>query len=103
YDTRLGIVRQFAERMKMNLPEEVQHYVAGHITTHARELSGALNRLDATSRALGEPISRALAEQALAETVRRHARPVGLGEIDEAVSRVFGLEPRALKSDGKAK
>lgn len=103
YETRLGIVRQFAERMKVNLPEEVQHYVAGHITTHARELSGALNRLDATSRALGEPISRALAEQALAETVRRHARPVGLGDIDEAVSRVFGLEPKALKSDGKAK
>jgi chromosomal replication initiator protein len=103
YETRLGIVRQFAERMKIDVPEDVQHYVAGHITTHARELSGALNRLDATSRALGEPISRALAEQALAETVRRHARPVGLGDIDEAVSRVFGLEPKALKSDGKSK
>lgn len=103
YETRLGIVRQLAMRMGIELPEEVQDYIAGHVTTHARELSGALNRLDATSRALGEPISRALAEQALAETVRRHTRPVGLGDIGEAVSRVFGLEPKALKSDGKAK
>jgi chromosomal replication initiator protein len=103
YETRLGVVRQLAERMGIALPNEVQEYVAGHVTTHARELSGALNRLDATSRALDKPISRTLAEQSLAETVRRHARPVGLGEIDEAVSRIFGLEPQALKSDGKAK
>jgi chromosomal replication initiator protein len=103
YETRLGIVRQLAERMGIELTEEVALYVAGHVTTHARELSGALNRLDATSRALDQPISRTLAEQALAETVRRHARPVGLGDIDEAVSRVFGLEPKALKSDGKGK
>jgi chromosomal replication initiator protein len=103
YETRLGIVRQLAERMGIELTDEVDQYVAGHVTTHARELSGALNRLEATSRALGEPIGRALAEQALAETVRRHARPVGLGDIDEAVSRVFGLDPKALKSEGKGK
>jgi chromosomal replication initiator protein len=103
YETRLGIVRHFAERLEMSLPDDVQEYVAGHITTHARELSGALNRLDATSRALGEPICRALAEQALAESVRRHTRPVGLSDIQHAVSRIFGLEPQALKSDGKKK
>jgi chromosomal replication initiator protein len=103
YETRLGIVGCLAQRMGVTLTDEVKQFVAGHVTTHARELSGALNRLDATSRATGEPISCALAERELAETVRRHARHVGLGEIDEAVSRVFGLDPQALKSDGKAK
>jgi chromosomal replication initiator protein len=62
-----------------------------------------LNRLDATSRALNEPITLGLVEQALAETVRRHARSVGLTEIDQAVCELFGLQPQALQSQAKAK
>ena len=84
YDTRLGIVRGLAQQMAMPLPDEVGQFIADKIATHARELSGALNRLDATSRALGEPITLSLAEQALADTVRRHARSVKLDDIDEA-------------------
>ena len=103
YETRLGIVRRLAERMAIEVPDEVRQFIAVKITTHARELSGALNRLDATSRALGQPISMALAEQALADTVRRHARSVRLGDIDQAVCQVFGLQPQTLQSDVKAR
>jgi chromosomal replication initiator protein len=103
YDTRLGIVRGLAQRMAIALPDGVAQFIADKIATHARELSGALNRLDATSRALSEPITLSLAEQALADTVRRHTRSVKLDDIDEAVCQVFGLAPKTLKSDGKAK
>jgi len=102
YETRVGIVRRLAERMGLDLPEEVRHFVATRITTHARELSGALNRLDATSRALGQPMSLALAEQTLAD-VRRQTRSVRLGDINKAVCDVFGLEPQMLQSEAKAK
>ena len=103
YETRLAMVRQMAERMSLVLPTEVEQFVAGKVATHARELSGALNRLEATSRALDEPITLALAEQALADAVRRHARSVGLGDIDQVVCELFGLQPQSLQSDGKAK
>jgi chromosomal replication initiator protein len=103
YETLLGIVRRLAERMSLVLPAEVEEFLAGKVATHARELSGALNRLDATSHALGEPISMAMAEQALADTVRRHARSVGLSDIDDVVCELFGLQPQSLQSDAKSK
>ncbi len=103
YATRLGIVAQMARRMKIALPVEVQQYVASRLTSHARELSGALCRLQATGEALGRPISLALAEEALADLVRNSARVVRLPDIEKAVCEVFGLDPSSLQDGGRGK
>jgi chromosomal replication initiator protein len=73
------------------------------LTSHARELSGALCRLKATGEALGQPISLALAEEALADLIRQSGRVVRLPDIEKAICEVFGLEPASLQSEGKAK
>ena len=103
YTTRLGIVAQMARRMKLAVPDDVQQFVALRLTSHARELSGALCRLKATGQALGRPISLAMAEEALADLIRHSGRAVRLVDIEKAVCEVFGLEPASLQSDGKAK
>jgi chromosomal replication initiator protein len=103
YATRLGIVAQMARRMKLHLPTEVQEYVASHLTNHARELSGALCRLKATSEAMGKPINPAMAEEALREMIHNSSRMVRLGDIEKAVCEVFGLEPQSLQADDKSK
>ncbi|HEY4758947.1 MAG TPA: DnaA/Hda family protein, partial [Thermoguttaceae bacterium] len=81
YATRLGIVAQMARRMKLQIPTEVQEYVASRLTNHARELSGALCRLQATSEALDKPITLAMAEEALQDMIRTSSRMVRLGDI----------------------
>ncbi|HYW80168.1 MAG TPA: chromosomal replication initiator protein DnaA [Thermoguttaceae bacterium] len=103
YATRLGIVAGMAERFQMNLRPEVQQFVASRLTNHARELSGALCRLQATSEALGLPIDVPLAEEALAEMIRQGSRAVRLPDIEKAVCDVFGLDPATLQSGGRAK
>ena len=103
YATRLGIVAQMARRLKLAVPDDVQQFVALRLTSHARELSGALCRLKATGQALGRPISLAMAEEALADLIRHSGRAVRLVDIEKAVCEVFGLEPASLQSDGKAK
>jgi chromosomal replication initiator protein len=103
YPTRLGIVGQMAKRLGVNVPADVERLIASRLTSHAREISGAICRLQATSEALGRPISLALAEEALGEMIRRNSRVVRLGDIQKAVCQVFGLEPASLQSDGKAK
>ena len=103
YATRLGIVAQMARRMKLTIPAEVQQYVASRLTSHARELSGALCRLKASGQALRQPISLAMAEETLADLIRHSGRAVRLADIEKAVCDVFGLEPASLQSDGKAK
>jgi chromosomal replication initiator protein len=103
YAMRLGIVAQMARRMKMAVPVDVQQYVASRLTSHARELSGALCRLKASSQAVKQPISLAMAEETLADLIRHSGRAVRLADIEKAVCDVFGLDPASLQSDAKAK
>jgi chromosomal replication initiator protein len=102
YATRRGIVGQLARRMKLPLPQEVQDYIASKLTNHARELSGALCRLRATSESLDRPITLALAEEALGEMIHHSSRVVRLGDIEKAVCDVFGLDPASLQANDKS-
>jgi len=103
FATRLGIVGKMAERMGLSVPPEVQTFVAENLVSHARELSGALCRLQATSQAFGRSISRAMAEEALAEMIRSSAPAVRLPDIERAVCDVFGVSTDELQSDCKSK
>jgi len=103
YETRLGIAAQLANRMNLDIPPDVLQYIAARLTSHARELSGAMCRLQATSRATGQPIRLALAEEALGELIRSSTRPVRLPDIEKAVCSAFGLERASLQSNRKSK
>ncbi len=92
-----------AKRLGVDVPVEVQRLIASRMTCHAREISGAICRLQAASQAVGLPITLALAEDALGDMIRQHSRVVRLGDIQKAVCDVFGLEPASLQSGGKRK
>lgn len=100
---RREIVRRLNAAAGLGLPDAVQEYIASRLTGSVRELSGAVNRLHAVSLALGQPITLALAEEALAEMVRHNAPVVDLGQIERAVCQAFGLPSDSLQADGKAK
>ena len=68
YETRRGIVRQLSAMLEVEVPAEVQDFVAAHVDTHARALCGALNQLQAASQAHGKPVTLTLADQTLAES-----------------------------------
>ena len=103
YDVRRGIVAGVAATRGVSLPDEVIHYVATHMTRHARELIGALNRLEATSHMLGLPITPSMAEEALTDLVRSSARSVRLADIERAVCSAFGIESGSLQSSRRAR
>ena len=103
FATRLGVAAHMAKRLGVDVPVEVQRLIASRMTCHAREISGAICRLQAASQAMGLPITLALAEDALGDMIRQHSRVVRLGDIQKAVCDVFGLEPASLQSGGKRK
>jgi chromosomal replication initiator protein len=96
-------VRRRAAMLNIELDEQVQQLLATHLTSHARELTGAMHQLLAISRIRKEPITRAIAEEALAEMIQQRARPIRLNEIDKAVCDVFGLGPSSLQVGRRAK
>jgi len=103
YDVRRGIVASLCRGRGLVVPDEVIHYVAVSMTRHARELYGAVNRLEATSTMLGVPVSLGLAEEALADLVRAGGRSVRLADIEKAVCQAFGIDRGGLQSGSRAR
>ena len=103
FATRLGIARQMAGDAKLEVPASVLERIVGELEGDARQISGALNRLQATSEALQRPITPELAESALEDIFHATRRFVHLVDIERAVCEVFGLEPRSLRDARKAK
>lgn len=103
YATRLGICRQLAARLEVSVPPRVLELVAAELSGDARQIAGALHRLQATSLALQQPITVELASAALEDLFRATRRLVHIADVERAVCDVFGLEPKSLRDGGKSK
>ncbi|MFM8735119.1 MAG: DnaA ATPase domain-containing protein [Pirellulales bacterium] len=103
YEVRRGIVAALCGKRGLAVPDDVIHYVASMMTRHARELIGAVNRLEAASLMLGTPIALAMAEEALADLVRSSSRSLRLADIERAVCRAFGIDSGSLQSSRRAR
>lgn len=101
--TRLGILRQLRDEAGLVVEDAVLSLIAQHVTEGARELRGALHRLEAMSHAFDEPISREMAERAIADMARHTTRPVRLADVQKAVCEVFHLEAAQLRSERKGR
>lgn len=103
YETRVAILKKRAEQSKLNLPEDVYHYIAANINSNIRELEGALKTVMAYSMLAGE-VSLALAKEALKDIISPAAnRKVTTDLIADVVSRYYGVVPSDLSSNRKNK
>lgn len=101
-ETRFATLQQFATSRELAVPEAVLRLIAAELVGDARQLSGALNRLHASSQALQQPISVGLAVTALSDLFQNARRTVQMPDIQKAICDVFGLDERALQSKKKS-
>lgn len=64
-ETRIAILRMMASMNGSNVPSDVLDLIAERFTENIRELEGALTRVTAVASLSNQPVSKALAEQAL--------------------------------------
>lgn len=64
-ETRIAILRMMASNNHSNVPSDVLDLIAERFTENIRELEGALTRVTAVASLSNQPVSKALAEQAL--------------------------------------
>ena len=57
YETKMAIIKRKAELSSLDIPYDVQDYVATHIKSSIRELEGALTKLSAFSKLSHTPIT----------------------------------------------
>ena len=101
FGTRLGILRQLAQRQEITIADEVLAWMAGQLDGDARHLAGALNRLRAASDAHEQTIDLEFAQISLSDLIQSCRRPVRLPDIVEAVCDVMGVEAKELQSGSK--
>lgn len=88
-ETRIAILQKRATAEKLNIPEEVLHYIAAKITFNIRELEGALTRLVFFSSLRQQHIDLELAEEALRDILpdQSSGTTVTVRSIQEHVSQ----------------
>ena len=98
---------QICENMirQRELPMEVGvcRLIASRFGVHARQISGALNRLHAVYLTNGEPITAAIAEEALSDLLRLNRRDIRLSDISKIVCETYGISDETLRSKSRVK
>ncbi|MHC4379662.1 MAG: chromosomal replication initiator protein DnaA [Planctomycetota bacterium] len=99
FETRVAILRRKADRIGVELPDEIDHFIAKHVDRNVRELEGTLTHLHALSQLNGLPISLPLARQALgSERTAQMRRIIRMDDILQVVIAHFGVRLADLQS-----
>ncbi len=101
--TRVKILRRRAAAMGAAIPAEVLEYIALHIRGSVRELEGTLLKLTALAGLANEPVSLALATEALADHLAQTDSALTLGDIETMVATYFGLTVADLHSSRRTR
>lgn len=97
-ETKVAIIRKKAETEKLSLPDNVTLFIASRIKSNIRELEGSLVRLTALSSLKGEPITMALAEEAVKNITEEEDRFITIEAIQKVVADYYNLRVSDLKS-----
>ena len=101
-ETRLAILRNKAERERVQVPAETLEFIASKISTNIRELEGALIRVTAYASLSGEPITTDLAHQQLADLLTdTEPKPRTDAEMLDEIAGILGFEVEALKGKSR--
>ncbi len=103
YASRLEIARRAATQRTLYCPDCVLELIAQELSGDARQIAGALNRLEAASEALQQPVTLEFAQTQLSDLFQAACRLVRLPDIEEAICEVYGLGPNSLQQSGKSK
>jgi chromosomal replication initiator protein len=87
-----------AALQKMVLPDDAAFFIAQRIRSHVRELEGALTRVVAHARFVGQPISIALIRDALRDLLAIQDKQVSVDNIQRVVADYYKLKLSELLS-----
>lgn len=104
FELRLNIIQRKLEAMPhVQVPQEVQLFLAKRIASNVRELEGALNRVIAYAMLSNRPIDIAFVEETLTDVLRAHQRRITIDEIQRRVSDHYRIRQSEMTSARRAR
>ncbi len=102
-ETRQAILQRKAEENGIDLPGDVFHFIATHITSNIRELEGALIRLLAYSSLNGEDVSLELTKRVLKDVCISKTKAISIEMIQKITADYFGFPDDMLRAKTRKK
>ena len=102
-ETLLRVFRQMTEKRGLRIPDEIARFVVSRFSTHARQLSGALNLLHAAYLTGTDIATLDSVSAVLGALVPCRQMPVTLEEIENAVASEFGISAKDLQSRNRSR
>lgn len=104
FDLRMGILKNKARQMGIELPEKVAEFLAQKITSNIRELEGSLRRIVAHSQLLSDrEITLDMTQDVLKDMLRSIDRKTTIDEIQKKVAEYFNISVKELQSSRRAR
>lgn len=100
---RCEILRRRATAAHQVVPEPVIEYIAEKVHSNIRELEGCLLKLLAFASLIKQPITMALAKQALEDHLKQTGKILTVSDIEHSVAMFFGLTPADLHTSRKSR
>ncbi|MES2885924.1 MAG: chromosomal replication initiator protein DnaA [Pseudomonadota bacterium] len=97
-ETRVAILLSKAEQQGLKLKEDVAFLIAKRVRSNVRELEGALNRLVASARLSGQPVTQEFASESLRDMFAVYDRAITLDNIKKEVAGYFNIRLTDLNS-----
>lgn len=102
-ETRQAILQRKAEENGIELPGDIFHFIATHITSNIRELEGALIRLLAYASLNGEDITIELTKRVLRDVCIKKSKAISIDIIQKATAKYFGFPENQLRAKTRKK
>jgi len=102
-ETRVAILQLKALRDRLDVPEDVQLYIATRFDSNIRELEGALLRVAAYASLTHQTVDLPLAERALEDLIPESGREITAPLIMEETAAYFGLDQEDLVSKSRSR
>ncbi len=103
FETRVAIIRKKLERESVEVPDDVTFLIAEHIKNNIRELEGAVIRVVARAQLLGEPVTTALAREALKDAMAAERKKISIELIQKKVADYFDIAVSDLRVHKRAR
>lgn len=90
-ETRVAILNKKAQRVNVELPDQVSFFIAKRFRSNVRELEGALNRVLANSNLTGQPITLEFAQASLKDLILIQDKQITIENIQKTTAEYYKI------------
>lgn len=103
-ETKIAIIEKKIQENKIELPNNVIHYIASHVESNIRELEGFLVRIGAYSSLTGREIDLDLVKEVLSNLIKHNKKgEVSVEEIMKMIAGKLNIKISDIKAHNKNK